>query len=122
MCYVWLDREPGVEVVAEGIETAAEAAALLSLGVDYGQGWHFGRPGAPEALSEITEPAAAIPAPRRAAAEAASHRPAAAGTAMRVLTINWACSVAGRHGDLDDGSVCRWRSSCTPVVPPRGRG
>ncbi|MDP5184274.1 EAL domain-containing protein [Blastococcus sp. BMG 814] len=36
-------------VVAEGIETATEADALRSLGVDYGQGWHFGRPAVPEA-------------------------------------------------------------------------
>jgi EAL domain-containing protein (putative c-di-GMP-specific phosphodiesterase class I) len=35
-------------VVAEGIETAEEAAVLRSLGVDYGQGWHFGRPAVPE--------------------------------------------------------------------------
>ena len=38
-------------VVAEGVETAADAAALLSLDVDYGQGWHFGRPGPPAALT-----------------------------------------------------------------------
>ncbi|MGY1617905.1 EAL domain-containing protein [Geodermatophilus sp. SYSU D00691] len=38
------------QVVAEGVETAAEAAALLALGVDLGQGWHFGRPGPVEAL------------------------------------------------------------------------
>jgi EAL domain-containing protein (putative c-di-GMP-specific phosphodiesterase class I) len=34
----------GAKVVAEGIETAEDAAALLELGVDLGQGWHFGRP------------------------------------------------------------------------------
>jgi len=38
-------------VVAEGIETVEDAEALLALGVDYGQGWHYGRPGPPEALS-----------------------------------------------------------------------
>ncbi len=59
----------GVRVVAEGIETAGEAAALQALGVDYGQGWHYGRPGPPEALSEVA-PAVAIPAPRRGHAEA----------------------------------------------------
>lgn len=37
-------------VVAEGVETQADADVLLSLGVDYGQGWHFGRPGSAEAL------------------------------------------------------------------------
>lgn len=48
-------------VVAEGVETSAEAAALHRLGVDYGQGWHFGRPGPPEAL---TDAQAGIPEPR----------------------------------------------------------
>jgi EAL domain-containing protein (putative c-di-GMP-specific phosphodiesterase class I) len=40
------------QVVAEGIETRADAETLLGLGVDYGQGWHFGRPGTPEHLTE----------------------------------------------------------------------
>lgn len=35
-------------VVAEGVETIDDARTLKSVGVDYGQGWHFGRPGAPE--------------------------------------------------------------------------
>lgn len=39
-------------VVAEGIETPEDAAKLLELGVDYGQGWHFGRPGPPENLGD----------------------------------------------------------------------
>ena len=39
-----------VQVVAEGIETAADAEALLALEVDFGQGWHYGRPGPPDAL------------------------------------------------------------------------
>ncbi|MGY1697104.1 MULTISPECIES: sensor domain-containing phosphodiesterase [unclassified Geodermatophilus] len=43
----------GVTVVAEGIETAEEAAALRDLGVDLGQGWYFGRPGPPEALAPV---------------------------------------------------------------------
>ena len=51
----------GVRVVAEGVETATEAAALRTLAVDHGQGWYFGRPGAPEALSGF---ASAIPSPR----------------------------------------------------------
>jgi EAL domain-containing protein (putative c-di-GMP-specific phosphodiesterase class I) len=55
-----------VRVVAEGVETAGEAAALRTLGVDYGQGWHFGRPGPPEALSG---PAPQVPSPRQAEGE-----------------------------------------------------
>jgi EAL domain-containing protein (putative c-di-GMP-specific phosphodiesterase class I) len=34
----------GATVIAEGIETADEATALLELGVRYGQGYHYGRP------------------------------------------------------------------------------
>ncbi len=42
----------GAAVVAEGIETAQDAAALRELDVDYGQGWYFGRPGSPEQLHD----------------------------------------------------------------------
>src|SRR5688572_13698373 len=52
----------GVDVVAEGVETAAEATALRVLGVDHGQGWHYGRPGPPEALTAAGP--ARIPAPQ----------------------------------------------------------
>jgi len=40
----------GVRVVAEGVETAAEHAMLRALGVDDGQGWHFGRPAPADVL------------------------------------------------------------------------
>jgi EAL domain-containing protein (putative c-di-GMP-specific phosphodiesterase class I) len=54
-----------VRVVAEGVETAAEDAALRTLGVDFGQGWHYGRPGPPEALTSIPALArVSLPAPR----------------------------------------------------------
>jgi len=43
----------GTQVVAEGVETAADAAALRGLGVDLGQGWFFGRPGSAEALGPL---------------------------------------------------------------------
>ena len=48
-----------VRVVAEGVETAGEAAALRTLGVDYGQGWHL-RPSRP-AGGAHADPAAAAP-------------------------------------------------------------
>ncbi|WP_222268110.1 sensor domain-containing phosphodiesterase [Modestobacter marinus] len=48
-----------VRVVAEGVETAAEHAVLRALGVDDGQGWHFGRPGPADLLWDA--PAAAVP-------------------------------------------------------------
>lgn len=54
---VFVGRGCGAKVVAEGVETAQDAAALLGLGVDYGQGWHFGRPGPPEALAPVAVPA-----------------------------------------------------------------
>jgi EAL domain-containing protein (putative c-di-GMP-specific phosphodiesterase class I) len=54
----------GARVVAEGVETADDAAALRALGVDHGQGWHFGRPGPPEALAVPLTPAGdAVPEP-----------------------------------------------------------
>jgi EAL domain-containing protein (putative c-di-GMP-specific phosphodiesterase class I) len=40
-------RGMGARVVAEGVELGAEAVVLRDLGVDYGQGWHFGRPAVP---------------------------------------------------------------------------
>ena len=55
-------RGCGARVVAEGIETVEDAEALLALGVDYGQGWHYGRPGPPEALSPYL-PAASASSP-----------------------------------------------------------
>jgi EAL domain-containing protein (putative c-di-GMP-specific phosphodiesterase class I) len=39
-------------VVAEGVENQADADVLLALGVHYGQGWHFGYPGAPADLAD----------------------------------------------------------------------
>lgn len=45
-------HEAGAATVAEGVETATDARALLDLGVDYGQGWHFGRPVHPDDLAE----------------------------------------------------------------------
>jgi EAL domain-containing protein (putative c-di-GMP-specific phosphodiesterase class I) len=38
-----LGAETGLEVVAEGIEDAATAAACLAAGIPYGQGWLFAR-------------------------------------------------------------------------------
>jgi EAL domain-containing protein (putative c-di-GMP-specific phosphodiesterase class I) len=48
------------QVVAEGVETAADAAALLTLGVDYGQGWHFGRPAPAADLMAPAVPASQV--------------------------------------------------------------
>jgi EAL domain-containing protein (putative c-di-GMP-specific phosphodiesterase class I) len=47
-----LARATGAQVVAEGVETAADADALAALGVDLGQGWHFDRAVTAEALRD----------------------------------------------------------------------
>jgi EAL domain-containing protein (putative c-di-GMP-specific phosphodiesterase class I) len=46
-------KEVGAEVIAEGIETAAELAVLVDLGISYGQGFHLARPGSPEDLNAL---------------------------------------------------------------------
>ncbi|MGZ4592425.1 MAG: sensor domain-containing phosphodiesterase [Actinomycetes bacterium] len=54
-------------IVAEGVETADDAERLLSLGVDYGQGWYFGRPAPADELADRT-PVVRPPLPVQAAA------------------------------------------------------
>jgi EAL domain-containing protein (putative c-di-GMP-specific phosphodiesterase class I) len=57
----------GATVVAEGVETAAEAAMLRALGVELGQGYFFGRPARADQAGPTTLPVAdaAIPGVRR---------------------------------------------------------
>jgi EAL domain-containing protein (putative c-di-GMP-specific phosphodiesterase class I) len=43
-------HEAGAKVVAEGVEIRDDALALRDAGVDFGQGWYFGRPAAPDQL------------------------------------------------------------------------
>ncbi|HVA84824.1 MAG TPA: EAL domain-containing protein, partial [Candidatus Saccharimonadales bacterium] len=37
-------RASGCRLIAEGVETSAEAAIVSGLGVDFGQGYWYGRP------------------------------------------------------------------------------
>jgi EAL domain-containing protein (putative c-di-GMP-specific phosphodiesterase class I) len=37
-------RARGIEILAEGVESAEQAEALQALGYDYAQGYHFARP------------------------------------------------------------------------------
>ena len=53
-----LGRAFGMQVVAEGIETAGQHAHLKAAGVHALQGYLFGRPMSPEAFAELTRPAA----------------------------------------------------------------
>ena len=46
----------GARIVAEGIETADEVDTLLGVGVEWGQGYHLGRPDAPSALTAESTP------------------------------------------------------------------
>ncbi|ROP30604.1 putative bifunctional diguanylate cyclase/phosphodiesterase [Couchioplanes caeruleus] len=58
-------RAMGVEAVAEGVETSAQAAKLGDLGYVRAQGFHFARPMSPEQIAAaISEPAESLAAPR----------------------------------------------------------
>jgi EAL domain-containing protein (putative c-di-GMP-specific phosphodiesterase class I) len=46
-------KEVGAEVIAEGIQTAAELTVLIDLGIGYGQGFHLAQPGSLEDLNII---------------------------------------------------------------------
>jgi EAL domain-containing protein (putative c-di-GMP-specific phosphodiesterase class I) len=50
---VALGHNLGLEVVAEGVETAEQALLLRSLGCEYGQGFHFARPLEPDAARAL---------------------------------------------------------------------
>lgn len=59
-----LSHELGKTVVAEGVETAEQAAILRSLGCEYAQGYFFGKPMSSEALIaslEQNSPTASLP-------------------------------------------------------------
>jgi EAL domain-containing protein (putative c-di-GMP-specific phosphodiesterase class I) len=47
-------KESHITIIAEGIERAAEANALIELGVEDGQGYYLGRPGPLPLASKAT--------------------------------------------------------------------
>ena len=50
---VALSHELGKEVVAEGVETAEDAAYLRSIGCEYGQGFYYGEPMSPKGVADL---------------------------------------------------------------------
>ena len=60
---VRLARELGIECVAEGVETEAQARFLMAAGCEHGQGYYFGRPVAAERATELLRRGRTKPAP-----------------------------------------------------------
>ena len=56
-------RQAEIALVAEGVETAAQLDALKRLGITYGQGYLFARPGSPYPLQSCVAPKAPGDAP-----------------------------------------------------------
>ncbi len=58
---VTLGQGMGLQVVAEGVESAAQVDILAQLGVDVYQGYYFGRPKSPEDFERLFEPDFLLP-------------------------------------------------------------
>jgi EAL domain-containing protein (putative c-di-GMP-specific phosphodiesterase class I) len=52
---IHLAKELGIEVIAEGVETEAQANFLLSAGCTYAQGYYFSRPVNAERATELLQ-------------------------------------------------------------------
>jgi EAL domain-containing protein (putative c-di-GMP-specific phosphodiesterase class I) len=53
----------GLEAVAEGVESRAEAERLRALGYEYAQGFHFARPASAEDMIRVIEGSALATGP-----------------------------------------------------------
>jgi diguanylate cyclase (GGDEF)-like protein len=70
---VALAHELGKEVVAEGVETAADAAYLRSIGCEFGQGYYYGEP---MSAKDVAALLAALASHRRRRQRERAHAPA----------------------------------------------
>jgi diguanylate cyclase (GGDEF)-like protein len=67
-CVTEMARELGIDVVAEGIETPEQLAAVRRISVGFGQGWLFSRAVPPERFAEfVRDPRLALGIPVRTA-------------------------------------------------------
>ncbi|GAB3306580.1 hypothetical protein GCM10027451_14030 [Geodermatophilus aquaeductus] len=62
---VAMGRSLGLDVVAEGVETAEQLDALRALGCNAVQGWLFGRPMGAGEIDSLLRSSSRVPAPRR---------------------------------------------------------
>ena len=58
---ITLGQGMGLQVVAEGVESAAQVDVLAQLGVDVYQGYYFGRPKSPKEFERLFEPDFLLP-------------------------------------------------------------
>jgi EAL domain-containing protein (putative c-di-GMP-specific phosphodiesterase class I) len=56
---VQLAHRLGLTVIAECVETSAQAARLRAIGCDTGQGWLYSRPVSPDRISDLLTAATA---------------------------------------------------------------
>jgi EAL domain-containing protein (putative c-di-GMP-specific phosphodiesterase class I) len=82
---VALSHSLQIETVAEGIETAAQAARMRDLGCTYGQGYFFAAPLQADELEDELWRSAEADAERAAAEEASARRPRRIPRAVRAI-------------------------------------